>query len=206
MSRGRFARFASFEDVDWSALGVGQYEGQLKRVVSGVGNRRFLMEWDSGTWWPFGGQALYYIGSVVTDINSTGLQTLAFPAVAHPANFFRSGLGMLAEIVAETSIAATARTFQLTLGAEDLVNLPTGTTRRVAGRFGFVADGAASGWSYIKKDTNEYDYVGASGGNATPLTLTWANALSLTGSASFTTAASAATAKLRRFRLSLVRG
>jgi hypothetical protein len=197
------------DTISWAELlaKVGTSDGQLQRVAF-PGGLSFWMEWEAATsqWWPMGGEQPYYIGAVVIDTNSTGLQTLAFPTVAHPAGFFRSGLGMFASIVVETNIAATARTLQLTLGGQDIVNLPTATNRRVAIEPGFVADGASSGWCFTKKDNNEFSLPGQGNQNVTPLTLTWAGALSLTGSATFTTAVAAATATLRRFKLSLVRG
>lgn len=186
---------------------TGAYPRERRWVID-VGNLPFLMEWDAATglWWPAGGEQPYYVAEVVTVTNSTGTQTLTFPTVTHPANFWRSGLGMNADVFGETSISATGRTLQLTLGTEDIVNLPTAGNRRTGGHFGFVADGASSGWCYIKKDSAEYDMAGSANSNVTALTQAWSGALALTGSMVFTTAAAAATAKLRRFKLSLVRG
>jgi len=197
------------DTLDWAGLlaKVGSYDGQLQRVKF-PGGLSFWMEWEAATaaWWPMGGEQLYYVGAPVSDTNSAGLQTVAFPTVAHPANFWRTGLGMIAEIFAETSIATTARTFSLAVGGEDMLNLPTAANRAAGVRGGFLADGPTSGWSFIRAGSADYDMPGSANQGKTPLTRTWANALSLTGSASFTTAASAATATMRRFRLSLIRG
>lgn len=195
--------------IDWSELLtlVGTYDGQLQRVKF-PGGLSFWMEWEAATglWWPAGGSQPYYVAEVVSVTNSTGTQTLTFPTVAHPINFFRSGLGMDADVFGETSISATGRLMTMTLGTEDIVALPTAANRRTAGHYGFVADGASSGWCYIKKDSAEYDMAGSGNSNVTLLTQAWSGALNLTGSMVFTTAASAATAKLRRLKLSLIRG
>lgn len=196
------------DTVTFAGLGTGDYDGHVKRVKDSWCNQAFRLEWDlaNSVWNPLGGDQVYHVGTVTPVTNSAGLQTLTLPSVVHPSNFFRSGLAMLADLIAETSIAATARTCQLTIGSEDIVNLPTAANRRVAGRWGFIADGASSGVSMIKKDANEFDFPQQANGNVTPLTQAWSGSLTLSGSVSFTTAASSATAKVHRYKLHLLRG
>lgn len=199
-----------FDESTFAALGTGDFPNQLKWVTD-VGNQPYIERWDTtaNDWVPFGHMP-YYVGAVITDTNSTGTQTLPLPNVAHPANFWRSGLGLLIELEAETNISATARTVQITVndttGAQDIVNLPAAANRRAAGRFGFVADGAASGWTTSKPDSNEYDWPQGANSNLAALTRTWANVCTIGGSVTFTTAVAAATAKVRRYKLYKVRG
>lgn len=199
-------------DYTWAnhiAAGNGTFDCQLRRIIGGVGNKPFWLEWEAATskWWPQGGQQLFNINPVVTDSNSTGSQSVAASSLTTPANFFRDGLGFLAEVIAETSISATARTLSIQLDATDNVvgALPAAANRRIAGRFGFICDSAASGVTLTKADGSEYDFAQSANSNLSALSRTWSNAIAITCTATFTTAVAAAVAKLRRCRYWLVR-
>jgi hypothetical protein len=209
----QMAALQASQDFTWQGhidAGNGTFDGQRRRIIGGVGNVAFWLEWEAATskWWPVGGQQLFNVNAVVTDTNSTGSQSVAATSVTTPANFFRDGLGFLAEVVAETSISATARTLSIQLDATDNVvgPLPAAGNRRIAGRFGFVADSSSSGYTITKADGSEYDFAQSANSNLSAITRTWSNAVAITCTATFTTAASAATAKLRRCRYWLVRG
>lgn len=199
------------QDFTWTAhaaAGAGTYSGQRRRIISGVGNQPFWLTWDAANsvWDPEGGRQLYYVGAVVTDTNSTATKTLTFPTVAHPAAFFRAGTGCEVDMLGECTIAATARTCVWTLGSEDLIAITTSTDRRLGGIWGFISDSATTQWCYIKKASNERNWQQSDTGNVGTIAQTVANALNITGSATFTTAASAGTATLRRYKLYLVKG
>lgn len=204
------------DTLDWAELlaTTGDYDGQRKRVRFS-GSVPFWMEWSASdaAWWPANGEQPYYFGTLVagaiaTDTNSSGTQTLNFPSLAHPVNFWRPGLGMAADIFGETSISATARSLNLTITGDSVVNLPTAANRRVSGRFGFMADTPTTAYGFTKKDAAEYDFPQSANSNMIAIAPTggWAAALTVGGTMSFTTAAAAATANLKRFKLSLVRG
>ena len=200
-----------FDESTFAALGTGDFPNQLKWVTD-VGNMPYIERWDvtDNAWVPLFGRQPYYVGAVVTDTNSTGLQTLTLPNVVHPANFWRSGLGLDIELEADTSIAVTARTAQITVNdtvaSQDIINLPTATNRGVAGRWGFIADGAASGWTLTKPDNNELDWAVSRNTSVPALTRDWTKAVTIGGALTFTTAVAAATARLRRYKLYKVRG
>lgn len=195
------------QDYSWAAhitAGAGTYDGQQRRIISGVGNVDFWLEWDSADslWYPAGGKALYYVGAKQTDATAT-TQAITFPTVAHPANFWRSGLGMEVDFMAEDSATATARTLVMTLGSTNFVELPTAANRRAGGLYGWVADGAATQWSYIKKDSASFSPYESGNSNLTLMTEDLTTALNFTGSVTVT---AAGTLTKRRLKLYLVRG
>lgn len=197
------------QDYTWTAhaaAGAGTYDGQRRRIISGVGNRPFWLVWNAAgsVWDPENCDQVYYVGAVQTD-NTNNVQSITLPTVAHPANFWRSGTGLVVEIMAEDAASATARSLVLTLGSTNFVNLPTATNRRVGGYFGFLADGAASQWSITKGDSNSYNPWEAANTNVTLMAETLANALNVSGTVTVTTAG-VNVLTLRRYKLHLIRG
>lgn len=197
------------QNYTWAAhasAGAGTYDGQRRRIISGVGNRPFWLEWNAtdSVWDPANGEQPYYIGAVMTD-NTNNVQSITLPTVAHPANFWRAGTGVKIDIMAEDSASATARSLVLTLGASTFVNLPTATNRRTGALYGFVAASSSSQWGYTKGDANAYVPYDSANTNVTQISEDLTTALNLSGSVSVTTAG-VNTLTLRRYKLSLVRG
>jgi hypothetical protein len=172
-----------------------------RRWVVDVGNVPFLMEWSTALakWFPANGFALY--NTAKTEVtNSTGTQALTLPIVAHPANFFShaAGLSFEADLWAKTSVSATGRTITATLGATNFLAMTGAAARRVGMRFGFHVDSPTAQEGWIKGDNNEFDGMNSSANSdATPMTENLATALSISGNVTFTTAAAAATARVR---------
>lgn len=196
------------QDFTWAQhiASAGTYDGQRRRIISGVGNRPFWLVYDlaNAVWDPLSGDELYYVGAVQTDATNP-TQSITLPTVAHPANFWRSGLGLHAEIIVESSASATARTQVMTLGSSNFVNLPTATNRRVGALFGFIATGAAVQIPVTKADSATYSPYDSGNSNFTPMAENLANALNITGSVTITTGG-ANTMTLRRYKLRLVKG
>lgn len=203
--------------ADHIAAGNGAYDGERRRVrlSTDAGYVPFWLEWESATsrWWPAHGEQPYYqgvitAGVITSETTSNGTQTLTLPTIAHPANFWGIGSGLLLDMGAETSISATGRTVTVSLPGSDVLTLPTVTQRRFGGHFGFIADTSTTAYGFTKKDVSEYDIAGSANTNLLSIAPTggWAAALSMTGSIVFTTAAASATAALRRYRALLIRG
>jgi hypothetical protein len=197
------------QDFTWAqhiTAGAGTYDGQRRRITSGVGNQAFGLVWVAATsvWDPLNGDQTYYIGAVQTN-NTVTVQSITITAVAHPANFWRSGLGTEIDFMAEDNSSASARSLVLTLGSTNFVNLPTAANRRVGSLFGFVADGAASQYSLTKGDSAIYSPYDSGNSNLTLMTEDLTTALSISGTHTVTTVGTN-TLTLRRFKLRLVKG
>ena len=212
----------SARSMTWAqhiTAGAGTYDGQRRRitVTAGGPNQVFEIEWDGArsVWNPCRSGDLIHVGAIVTDSNSTGTQSLTGTAWTAPAGLFRppgaagvGAIGLLIEVIAETSISATARTVtaQLDATASFVNGLAAAANRRVSGRWGFIPTDATHGFGITKADSSEYDFPQGANSNLVACDRTWANAIAVSLAVQFTTAASAATATLRRYKAFLVHG